>query len=177
MYYTHHYDSPLGEMLLASDGTVLTGVWFVGQRFFARQLAEATCAVQRPIFEEACRWLDRYFEGVDPGAAPALRLEGNPFQLSVWSLLQRIPYGQTTTYGALARELERRGGDQKVSARAVGGAVGRNPVSLMVACHRVVGSSGRLTGYAAGIDRKRALLHLERFGLLEVEEGTIQHCK
>ncbi|MBM6755515.1 methylated-DNA--[protein]-cysteine S-methyltransferase [Collinsella tanakaei] len=165
------YDSPLGSLVLAADGTGLAGVWFEGQRHFGefgsprRRLddrapgpldaEDAACAL-----DEAGAWLDRYFTGATPLEAPRLHLIGSGFQLHVWDLLLKIPFGQTTTYGELARELERRYGG-RASARAVGGAVGRNPVSIIVPCHRVVGSDGLITGYAGGVERKRALLALE----------------
>lgn len=165
------YDSPLGSLVLAADGTGLAGVWFEGQRHFGefgslrRRLDDRAPG---PLdAEDAARaldvagaWLDRYFTGATPLEAPRLHLIGSGFQLHVWDLLLKIPFGQTTTYGVLARELERRYGG-RASARAVGGAVGRNPVSIIVPCHRVVGSDGSITGYAGGVERKRALLALE----------------
>jgi methylated-DNA-[protein]-cysteine S-methyltransferase len=115
-----------------------------------------------PIFEDTVRWLDLYFGGEIPGFTLDLQLEGTPFQREVWALLLTIPYGQTTTYGELAKQLAARRGVPRISARAVGGAVGRNPVALIVPCHRVIGAGGRLTGYAFGLDRKQRLLDLEK---------------
>ena len=160
MKYTCHYPSPLGGVTLASDGTALTGLWFDGQKYFGQGLDGAPEERELPVFVEAARWLDLYFSGRDPGFTPPLRPAGTPFQLSVWAALSRIPFGGTATYGEIARELGR-GEGRGTSARAVGGAVGRNPISLMIPCHRVVGSGG-LTGYAGGLDRKARLLALEQ---------------
>ena len=157
MEYTAHYDSPLGGIMLASDGKALIGLWVNGQRYFGSTLG--TRHEERsglPIFDETCRWLDIYFSGREPDFLPPLSLRGTPFQQRVWEALLTIPYGQTVTYGELARRLGCR------SAQAVGGAVGRNPISIIVPCHRVVGADGSLTGYAGGLDRKRALLELEQ---------------
>ena len=164
MEYTYSYDSPLGEIILTSDGAALTGLRFDRELPPAERINSQKTDFTIPIFAEAVRWLDLYFSGRDPGFTPALRLEGTPFQKEVWALLLTIPYGQTTTYGALAKRLAAGRGLSRLSARAVGGAVGRNPVALIVPCHRVVGTDGSLTGYAFGLDRKRRLLALERSG-------------
>lgn len=145
---------------MASDGDSLTGQWFDGQQRFPEYARCAKYYRQLPVFGLAKRWLDVYFSGDVPDFLPPLRLEGSPFQLLVWQLLQQIPYGCLTTYGAIACEVERISG-RRMSAQAVGGAVGRNPVSIIVPCHRVVGSSGALVGYAGGLERKAALLELE----------------
>ena len=157
MDYTAHYDSPLGGITLASDGKALTGLWFDGQKYFGSTL-EVPHAERSglPVFDEACRWLDIFFSGREPDFKPLLSLHGTAFQRRVWKELLTIPYGQTVTYGELALRLSCR------SAQAVGGAVGRNPISIIVPCHRVVGSDGSLTGYAGGLDRKHALLELEQ---------------
>lgn len=154
------YESPLGGLTLASDGEALTGLWFDGQRF-APVPDGAREEASLPVFTAAEGWLDRYFGGEDPGPPPPLRLRGTPFRRAVWELLLTVPRGQTVTYGALARQVAARTGRPRVSARAVGGAVGHNPAALMVPCHRVVGADGSLTGYAGGLDRKRWLLDLE----------------
>ncbi len=169
--YISHYASPLGGLTLASDGTVLVGLWFDGQAHFGEdggathrvtgQDATAGADAELPVFSETRRWLDAYFAGRRPDAEPALRLRGTPFRRRVWALLRRIPYGTTVTYGALAQKLAEEMGVSRMSARAVGNAVGRNPISLLVPCHRVVGAGGRLTGYAAGVDKKLFLLHME----------------
>lgn len=157
MDFVTSYLSPLGEIRLASDGEALIGLWFEGQAHFGATLRQSRENAQLPVFDEARRWLDLYFSGREPEFTPPLRLRGTPFQRRVWELLLRIPYGQRRSYGALARELGKAPG----SARAVGNAVGRNPVSLIVPCHRVVGADGSLTGYAGGMQRKSALLQLE----------------
>ena len=157
MDYTAHYDSPLGDITLASDGMSLTGLWFNGQKHFGGTLGVRTSSsAQLPVFDETRHWLDSYFSGRKPDFTPPLLMQGTPFQRHVWEALRSLPYGQTVTYGELARRLCIR------SAQAVGGAVGRNPIAIIVPCHRVVGANGALTGYAAGLDRKRALLQLEQ---------------
>ena len=157
MNHTAHYDSPLGGITLASDGRALTGLFYDGQNHFGSTLgALASLPTQLPFFDDTQRWLDIYFSGHIPDFTPPLSLKGTSFQQSVWKELFTIPYGQTVTYGELARRLGCR------SAQAVGGAVGRNPISIIVPCHRVVGADGSLTGYAGGLDRKRALLELEQ---------------
>lgn len=162
MQYTKGYASPLGGMLLACDDTGLVGLWFEGQRYFARGLTQPReTRATHPILRETARWLDVYFSGREPGFTPPLHPAGTPFRSEVWRILCGIPYGTTTTYGAIAAELARRRGASRVSARAVGGAVGHNPISLIIPCHRVVGADGALTGYAGGLDRKSRLLALE----------------
>lgn len=153
------YDSPLGPMTIAARGGALVGLWFRGQKYDRRGLGEAT-RESDPVLDEAASWLDAYFAGRGPGEVPALAPSGTSFQKAVWQALRRIPYGQTATYGQVASEVGRMLG-RRTSARAVGGAVARNPISVIVPCHRVVGASGSLTGYAGGIERKVALLTLE----------------
>ncbi len=160
--YKGTYRSPLGAMTMVSDGVCLTGLWFDGQKYFPGELLLGCREAALPLFEQTCEWLDRYFSGGEPGRVPPLRLEGSPFRQTVWRLLQEIPRGAVVTYGAIARQLSAGRGGIPVSAQAVGGAVGHNPVSIVVPCHRVVGSDGNLTGYAGGLDRKVALLRLER---------------
>ena len=161
MTVTGHYTSPLGEILLAADERGLTGLWLEGQKSDPAGLPAAHEERRTPILAEAARWLDVYFSGQEPDFLPPLHPPGSEFQLAVWELLLQIPYGQTTTYGALAKQLAEINGGKRVSAQAVGGAVGHNPVSIIVPCHRVVGSDGSLTGYAGGIDKKMRLLTLE----------------
>jgi len=176
------YESPLGQMLLQSEEDFLTGAWFVGQAHFPQellvhqdewkhqsQLSDVLC--------EAMAWLDRYFSGVTFGSMPPLKPQGTPFRMRVWEILLEIPYGETSTYGRIAQRL----GDSHSSeidslkavdntltcprknngARAVGGAVGHNPISIFIPCHRVVGAGGKITGYAGGLWRKQLLLDLE----------------
>ena len=162
MDYCFHYDSPLGGITLASDGGVLTGLWFDGQKYFADTLGREHEQRLLPALEETIRWLDLYFSGKDPGFTPPLSLHATPFREAVWAILLTIPYGKVMTYGEIAAQLAQRRGLAKLSARAVGSAVGRNPISLIIPCHRVVGTGGRLTGYAGGLDRQRRLLALER---------------
>ena len=148
-----NYVSPLGNILLAADDEGLTMLGF----------AEKKDAVPNghPILREALRWLDIYFSGHNPGFTPPLHYLGTPFQMEVWRLLLDIPFGKTTTYGALAKELAKRRGIRRMAAQAVGGAVGRNPIALIVPCHRVIGADGSLTGYGGGLDKKARLLTLE----------------
>ncbi len=162
MDYLHHYVSPLGNMTLASDGQSLIGLWFDDQKHFACTLEEPAQEKDLPVFEETIRWLDIYFEGGVPDFLPSLAPRGTAFQKEVWDALLTIPYGKTMTYGDIARILGKRRGFVKMSAQAVGGAVGYNPISLIIPCHRVVGTKGKLTGYAGGLDRKDKLLTLER---------------
>ena len=161
MDFTHHYDSPLGGITLASDGNALTGLWFEGQKHFAETLDKMHTEKDMPVFDAAARWLDIYFSGREPDFTPALNLRGTPFQIAVWEILLAIPYGHTVTYGQIAKEIALRRGLSRMSAQAAGGAVGRNPVALIVPCHRVLGADGSLTGYAGGLDRKLRLLRLE----------------
>ena len=161
MQYIYSYQSPLGGITIASDGTALTGLWFDGQKYFAEGLAETAAAKTLPVFNETVRWLDIYFGGRRPDFTPPLNLEGTAFRKEVWQLLLQIPYGQTITYGKLAAQLAAHNGLKRMSAQAVGGAVGHNPISIIVPCHRVVGMNGSITGYAGGIDKKLALLKME----------------
>lgn len=154
MEYVCHYTSPLGNIAIASDGENITGLWFEGQNHFP----DLSGAREQPLaaFDEARRWLDTYFSGEDPGFTPPLRPRGTPFQRAVWRRLMAIPRGQTAAYGDIAAQLP------GASPRAVGSAVARNPVALIIPCHRVVGRNGSLTGYAGGVWRKGWLLEMER---------------
>ena len=158
--YAAHVPSPLGELLLVSDGASLCGVYFEGHRHYPSAL-EAEERPELAVFEKTRAWLGRYFAGERPEISFPLRLSGTAFQRAVWERLRAIPYGETVSYGQLAAELAEAWG-RPCSARAVGGAVGRNPVSILVPCHRVVGADGSLTGYAGGTERKRKLLEIER---------------
>ena len=161
MQYTSHYQSPLGAILLAADERGLTGLWFEGQKYFALYLDKEHQEREVPVFAQAKKWLDVYFSGREPEIQVPLHFTGTDFQNQVWQILCSIPYGQTMTYGEIARELAARRGTKSMSAQAVGGAVGHNEISIIVPCHRVVGASGSLTGYAGGIDKKIALPKLE----------------
>ena len=160
MLYTSHYASPLGGMTLVSDGTALVGLYFDGQKYAAQGLDATRTQKNLLIFEEARRWLDVYFSGRKPDFTPPTAPAGTAFQQSVWEILRTIPYGQTVTYGAIARRIEQNTGC-RMSAQAVGGAVGRNPISILIPCHRVIGADGSLTGYAGGLDKKAYLLRIE----------------
>lgn len=162
------YASPLGAMTMACDECGLTGLWFQGQKYFGSTLWEQSSCRERqqeggsPIFSQTKRWLDIYFAGDIPDFSVPLHLIGNDFRKAVWSILCTIPYGTTITYGDIARKIATDRGLTRMSAQAVGGAVGHNPVSVIVPCHRVIGSDGSLTGYAGGLDLKRQLLQLEK---------------
>ena len=160
MIYTVHYTSPLGGITLASDGMALTGLYFDGERDFPD--LSAAHKKDLPVFGEVMRWLDLYFAGKEPDFMPPLAPVGTTFQQAVWEILKTIPYGGTTTYGAIAKRLEKSTG-KRMSAQAVGGAVGRNPISLLIPCHRVIGADGSLMGYAGGLDKKEYLLRTEGF--------------
>ncbi len=165
--------SPLGPITLASDGIFLTGLWFDGQKYFGATAGPSPVRDDGslPAFAETVRWLDLYFSGVCPDFLPPLSIEalpGSAFRRSVWKILLTIPYGQTVTYGEIAARLAAQRTSASVHsvpggslARAVGTAVGHNPVSLVIPCHRVLGAGGKLTGYAGGLDRKEKLLALE----------------
>lgn len=164
LQYINYYSSPLGNILLSADEGGLTGLWFEQQRHFATFLTGCERTANLPVFNEVRCWLDAYFAGYNPNFTPQLHMIGTDFQRSVWRILLTIPYGQTATYGQIADRLATERGLAKMSARAVGGAVGRNHISLIIPCHRVVGSNGNLTGYAGGIERKVALLKIEANG-------------
>ena len=162
MQYTSHYESPIGGILLAADQKGLTGLWFDGQKYYANHLDSEHEEKNLPIFEETKRWLTIYFSGREPDFTPSLHIKGSSFQLAVWEILQKIPYGKTMTYGEIAEIIAIQKGLPHMSAQAVGGAVGHNRISIIVPCHRVVGAHGSLTGYAGGIDKKVKLLALEK---------------
>ena len=168
MTFLQHYNSPLGGILLAADEIGLTGLWFDGQKYFARDLPAEHVEQNTPVLSEAKRWLDIYFTGREPDFTPPLHPIGSVFRQAVWEILLQIPYGQTTTYGEIARQLAAKLGLPRMSAQAVGGAVGHNPISIIIPCHRVVGTSGSLTGYAGGIDKKVKLLELEHTDMTEL---------
>ncbi|RDB62753.1 6-O-methylguanine DNA methyltransferase [Gordonibacter sp. 28C] len=160
MDYLSTLNSPVGPLTVASDGDALVGLWLDGQKYFEATLGETEERPELPVLQEARAWLDRYFEGADPGPIPPVSPRGTAFRQRVWTMLAEIPYGQLTTYGELARRIEEETG-ARTSARAVGGAVGHNPISIILPCHRVVGSTRSLTGYAGGLQKKIALLRLE----------------
>lgn len=149
MNYTDHYNSPIGKLTLETDGEFLTGLWF------SEKLGVENKTL--PIFKETKKWLDIYFKGKNPDFTPKIKLEGSAFRHSVWKILQEIPYGTTVTYKYIAQKVFK----DKICAQAVGNAVGHNPISIIVPCHRVIGTNGSLTGYAGGLERKVKLLQLE----------------
>ena len=161
MQYLSDYSSPLGDMILSGQDKVLTGLWFTNAPNSLPQTAEKYIKQEIPIFYTVKKWLDIYFNKKEPNFMPQILLIGSPFQLSVWKILQTIPYGQTITYGDIAKILAKAQNRPRMSAQAVGGAVGRNKISILIPCHRVVGANGNLTGYAGGMDRKYQLLAYE----------------
>ncbi len=154
MIYTKYYNSPLGKILLSSDGKNLTGAWFEGQKHFPLDLSGKEASL--PVFDKTSDWFDIYFSGEEPGFCPQIELIGTDFQKSVWKKLLEIPYGGTVSNGDIAKKLG------TSAFRAVGGAVGRNNISVIIPCHRVIGKNRSLTGYAGGPERKEKLLALEK---------------
>lgn len=161
MIYTCTYKSVLGNILLAADDVGLTGLWFEGQKYFANTLPDEHICRESLILSKAKSWLDVYFSGKEPKDALPLHPTGSAFRQAVWQILLQIPYGRTMTYGEIAKQLARMQNVPHISAQAVGGAVGHNGISIIIPCHRVVGTNGSLTGYAGGIDKKVALLEIE----------------
>ena len=177
MTYITKINTKIGPVTLASDGTNLIGLWIDGQKYYASNIKETVVKNNLPIFKDTIKWLNEYFEGKEPKTTLKLKLEGSNFRKDVWNILLTIPYGSVITYGDIAKKLEQKY-KRKMSAQAVGGAVGHNPISIIVPCHRVVGTNGNLTGYAGGIDKKIKLLKLENinFEKLFVPKKT-QHYK
>ena len=160
--YICHYDSPLGGITLASDGKALSGLWFDGQKYYAQTLDPDHEEKDPDIFDMAKEWLDIYFSGNDPGFTPPLLLKTTPFRKRVCEIMLQIPYGSVMTYGEIAAVIAKERNVPHMSAQAVGSAVGHNPVSLIIPCHRVIGADGSLTGYASGVEKKLALLKMEK---------------
>lgn len=165
MQYVYKYQSPIGGITLASSGDSLTGLWFDGQKYFAATLSKENEEKPLPIFEQTKKWLDCYFSGKNPNFTPSLHLEDTSFRLAVWEILKKIPYGKVITYKDVANEVARQKGIQRMSSQAVGGAIGHNPISIIIPCHRIVGCNGCLTGYAGGILKKISLLKLEQVNM------------
>lgn len=163
MYYSAHYSSPVGEILLASDENSIVGLWFCGQKYIDSTMPKGICEKDDiPILQEGTAWLDAYFAGRKPDLSRLpIAPVGGEFKRHVWKILTEIPYGTLATYGGVAKEAAKRMGKDSMSAQAVGGAVGHNPISIIIPCHRVVGAAGSLTGYAGGIEKKIALLKHE----------------
>ena len=178
MVYTKQYVSPLGPITLACDEEAVIGLWFNAQKYFGNILPEKIEEEpeNNPLLEDAKRWLDIYFSGKEPDFLPPLRYDSTDFRKKVCDIMLQIPYGKTVTYGEIAAEIAKDFGIKKMSAQAVGGAVGHNPISLMIPCHRVVGTNGSLTGYGGGIDRKVKLLELENIDMTNLfipKKGTV----
>ncbi len=173
--YKSSYTSPIGEIILVSDGIALHALDFVGQKYYLFGLDENSLEEKDfPIFDDTKNWLDIYFSGKEPDFTPKLQLTGSPFRQLISKLMLKIPYGQTSTYGSLAKEAAVILGKERMSAQAVGGAVSHNPISIIVPCHRVLGSDGSLTGYAGGIERKIFLLSNEKSGVSNYSD-TVSH--
>lgn len=161
MHYTSMYNSPVGEILLAADDIGVVGVWFKDEKYYAYCLDKENKPRETPIIKELKRWLDIYFQGKKPDFEPPIHMIGTPFQIEVWSILHEIPYGTTTTYNEIAKKIAENRGLARMSAQAVGTAVGKNSINLLIPCHRVVGTNNSLAGYAGGIDKKITFLKLE----------------
>jgi methylated-DNA-[protein]-cysteine S-methyltransferase len=163
--YIHHYQSPLGGITIASNGLCLIGLWFDGQKYFADTIEDNAIQRDLPIFEQTDKWLDIYFSGRAPNFTPPLLMKTTPFRKKIWEIMLAIPFGKTMTYGEIATKIAREKGIKQMSAQAVGGAVGHNSISLIIPCHRIVGTNSSLTGYAGGIAKKVKLLELEKVDL------------
>lgn len=159
--YTSLYNSPFGKIMLAADDKGLVGLWFVGQKYFALGLDKKNEEKETEIIKLAKKWLDVYFDGKEPDFKVPLHFIGTDFQNDVWNILYNVPYGKTITYGEIGNIIAQKRGLKTMSAQAIGGAVGKNKISIIVPCHRVVGKNGSLTGYAGGLDKKINLLKLE----------------
>jgi len=170
MVYICKYESPIVNLTAASNGMALTGLWFDGQKYFGSTLTEEYEERDLPVFAKTRDWLDLYFYGENPDFMPPIAVSGSDFRKAVWSILRQIPYGKTMTYGEIAKKMARQMGTAQMSAQAVGAAVGRNPISILIPCHRVVGSNGSLTGYAGGIEKKAALLSLEKVDMEQFDK-------
>ena len=170
MLYSTNYSSPLGKIMLAGNGNSLIGLWMEGQKYYGGTLTEKVAGKDDlPVFSDAKGWLDRYFAGEKPAISElSLAPIGGEFRQAVWNILCEIPYGEITTYGEIAKIVAARTNKGHMSGQAVGGAVGHNPISIIIPCHRVVGSNGSLTGYAGGIDRKMKLLEHEGANVLKL---------
>ena len=177
MIYNTYYDSPIGKLMLTSDGENLLGLWMEKQKYFGANISgEVETKDSLPVFLKTKDWLTRYFKGekLDINILPLLTI-GSVFQQEVWSILRSIPYGEVMTYGEIAKRIAKKNGKISMSAQAVGGAVGHNPISIIIPCHRVVGTNGSLTGFAGGIDKKIKLLELEKIDMSKLhrpQKGT-----
>ena len=162
MDYTYHYSSPIGGITMASNGESLTGLWFDGQKYFASTLSQRHMEKQLPVFDRTCEWLDLYFSGKSPDFIPPVFMYVSNFRRDVYEILMTIPFGETMTYKEVADLIAKKHRIISMSAQAVGGAIAHNPISLVIPCHRVIGTNGKLTGYAGGLDKKEWLLDMEK---------------
>ena len=162
MDYTYHYSSPIGGITMASNGESLTGLWFDGQKYFASTLSQRHMEKQLPVFDRTCEWLDLYFSGKGPDFMPPVFMYVSNFRRDVYEILMTIPFGETMTYKEVADLIAKKHRIISMSAQAVGGAIAHNPISLVIPCHRVIGTNGKLTGYAGGLDKKEWLLDMEK---------------
>ena len=162
MDYTYHYSSPIGGITMASNGESLTGLWFDGQKYFASTLSQRHMEKQLPVFDRTCEWLDLYFSGKSPDFMPPVFMYVSNFRRDVYEILMTIPFGETMTYKEVADLIAKKHRIISMSAQAVGGAIAHNPISLVIPCHRVIGTNGKLTGYAGGLDKKEWLLNMEK---------------
>ena len=164
MLYKTYYKSPIGNLILVSDGDNLVGLYMENQKYYLNGIKqELTSKDNLQVFENTKKWLDRYFAKEKPSIKEIpIAPKGGEFRQKVWKILCEIPYGQTITYGEIAKRIAKQMNKEKMSAQAVGNAVGHNPISIIIPCHRVIGKNGSLTGYAGGIERKKMLLELEK---------------
>ena len=170
IYYKAQYKSPIGIITICCDeDEKVVGLFFKNQKYFADNIdGKITENNNLKIFVTVKNWLDKYFAGKKPNIKEIpIKFIGNEFRKSVWKILYEIPYGKVVTYGDIAKQIAKRQGITKMSAQAIGGAVGHNPISIIVPCHRVVGKNGKLTGYAAGLDKKKKLLELEQVNMVK----------
>lgn len=167
VFYKTEYSSPLGKLTICAKNNHLVGLWIEGQKYFADTVNEEMISDDSlEIFKKTKKWLDEYFKGNQPNITDLnLSPIGNEFRQSVWKILCKIPYGEVTTYGDIAKEIAEQKSIERMSAQAVGGAVGHNPISIIIPCHRVIGKNGKLTGYAGGLDKKIQLLKIEGVNL------------
>ena len=165
MNYYFEYQSPIGELIIKSDGRNITWLGLSGQKYAGNVLQDSVLDCNLQIFVDATQWFDLYFSGVEPSFALSLAPEGTPFRRAVWDILCDIPYGEVITYGDIAKQIAKQQGKVCMSAQAVGGAVGHNPISILIPCHRVLGAGGNLTGFASGIEVKIKLLELEHIDM------------
>lgn len=165
MEYVKRYESPIGGITMASDGEALIGLWFDGDRHYG-DILKSPVEKDLPVFDETIAWLNLYFEGTVPDFCPPIKMQGTPFQRMIWTIIQHIPYGETITYGDIAKAIEKYGHKKEMSAQAVGGAIGHNHIALIIPSHRVIGSKGNLKGYTSGVEKKKKLILFERASVI-----------